>query len=520
MTIYRTLQEIEREPDLTAAECKLLAECGAGEGVIIGTSVPGENTPDKTIRAGIIRYLMLGGCRALRPHEKGVRISGAHIPDALDLQGCDSDLNLVLLRCRLSAPLTLMDARLRGVILTGSHCLGKDNAGRAIIADRLKTTGGVFLSGGFRAEGAVRLLGAEIGGNLACDGATLVHKDGAALLGDGLKTTGGVFLGGGFRAEGSVRLLGAEIGGDLACVGGEFECEKETYTALQADNARIGGTLFWRDAARARGVVNLTRATVSALNDERACWPKGMELNGFTYGSISGGPVDADARLDWLARSDALQEDFQPQPYQQLAKVLREMGHEDDARIVLMEKERRQRTSGREALRRELDGIGITARAQIALSKVRQTLSDKIIGFGYRPFRAIWTLLFLTVIGWALFAQTWAVGNFAPNSDVILISDSWAAQQQADNPAQAWLDAKRARDGHGVGEDYETFLSLAYAADVVIPIIDFGQEAAWAPTTEGWWGAIAWVARWVLKLLGWIAAALGAAAVTGVVRRD
>jgi len=56
---------------------------------------------------------------------------------------------------------------------------------------------------------------------------------------------------------------------------------------------------------------------------------------------------------------------------------------------------------------------------------------------------------------------------------------------------------------------------------VVIPIIDFGQTGAWAPsTTRGPWGERLWWARWILSALGWIVAALGAAAVTGIIRKD
>lgn len=49
--------------------------------------------------------------------------------------------------------------------------------------------------------------------------------------------------------------------------------------------------------------------------------------------------------------------DFQPQPYQQLAKVLREMGHEDDARIILMEKERLQRKDRLRRMSERIDAL-------------------------------------------------------------------------------------------------------------------------------------------------------------------
>lgn len=71
------------------------------------------------------------------------------------------------------------------------------------------------------------------------------------------------------------------------------------------------------------------------------------------------------------------------------------------------------------------------------------------------------------------------------------------------------------------GRDYETFNAVAYAVDLVVPIVSLGQEAAWAPsTTRGPWGWWLWWVRWWLIALGWIVTAIGAAAVTGVIRRD
>ena len=87
----------------------------------------------------------------------------------------------------------------------------------------------MFLRGGFTAtgageHGAVRLLGAHIGGQLDCDGASLRNDSGPALIADGLQVGQGMFLRGGFTAtgagdDGAVRLVGAHIGGQLDCTG-------------------------------------------------------------------------------------------------------------------------------------------------------------------------------------------------------------------------------------------------------------------------------------------------------------
>jgi hypothetical protein len=55
----------------------------------------------------------------------------------------------------------------------------------------------------------------------------------------------------------------------------------------------------------------------------------------------------------------------------------------------------------------------------------------------------------------------------------------------------------------------------------VIPLIDLGQTDAWAPSTNrGVWGERLWRYGFFLHILGWFITALGAAAVTGIIRRD
>lgn len=75
-----------------------------------------------------------------------------------------------------------------------------------------------------RIEGEVRLLGAQIGGDLDCSGAAILNAfregaidSGPALTADGAVVKGSVNLRNGFRAEGEVRLIGADVRTDLDC---------------------------------------------------------------------------------------------------------------------------------------------------------------------------------------------------------------------------------------------------------------------------------------------------------------
>lgn len=132
-----------------------------------------------------------------------------------------------------------------------------------------------------------------------------------------------------------MRLLGAQIGGDLACTGG-------TFANLVAETAAIKGNLFWQGIKGAgTATLCLMNASVGAIADDEASWtaPGKLFLDGFVYERISAGLKDARKRLEWLAR----QEPFSLPPYRQLAKVLREAGDARGAREVLFQMERRRR---------------------------------------------------------------------------------------------------------------------------------------------------------------------------------
>ena len=83
----------------------------------------------------------------------------------------------------------------------------------------------MFLRGGFTATGAgeygaVRLVGAHIGGQLDCTGASLRNDSGPALNASSLQVDQDMFLRGGFTATGggdgvAVDLTGARVGGTL-----------------------------------------------------------------------------------------------------------------------------------------------------------------------------------------------------------------------------------------------------------------------------------------------------------------
>ena len=93
--------------------------------------------------------------------------------------------------------------------------------------------------------------------------------------------------------------------------------------------------------------LDLRSATIGTLWDEKKSWPQKDKLNlsGLVYDAIhEEAPRDSKRRLKWLRLQP--ERPFSPQPYEQLAKVLRASGYERKAKKVLIGKQRDRRRRG------------------------------------------------------------------------------------------------------------------------------------------------------------------------------
>jgi hypothetical protein len=279
-------------------------------------------------------------------------------------------------------------------------------------------------------------------------------------------------------------LVGAKIGGDLYCDGASFRSEKDAYgkpgMALSAYGARISGGLFLKEGASLAGVLDLTAAEFGTINDDPQCWPgKGdLVLNRCRYGAFVGhAPVDAKSRLAWLGRQDAT--DFRPQPYQQLASVLREMGHDDAAKTVLVAKERARRAA---ELRR-------MAGWRKPLHWVWTQLL-RMVGYGYRPALAFVPALAVVLVGWGVIDRAAGAGLLLP-----------AKRAEAGAPAAA-------------------LMPLAYSFEAFVPVVTLGQVEAFRPDMGTRWGRRLQIYLWLHGLAGWLIGGIAAAGVLGLFRRE
>jgi hypothetical protein len=402
----------------------------------------------------------------------------------------------------------------------------------AIRADRMKVGGGVFFNKGFQADGEVSLNGAFVGGDLSCKGGSFRNLNGYAISAENVTVGQNVLLFGGFTAYGKIELFGAKIGQSLNCYGGVFD-----FVIL--NEATIKGLFVWSKIQNANvAELDLRNASVGSLADDEESWPQNghLRLDGFEYQRISDtpleedfleaseessgkkyeihSPMDAPTRLKWLDR----QPQFKPQPYRQLAKVLREMGNDDGAKEVLFELESR----AREEQRKRLNHSPLA----LVFQSGEDVIYDATVGYGVYPGRALWCLCTLTALGWIVHRRAQRVGAMVPTEQ----------------------GACETFHGEGVPPScYTPFNPFIYSLENCLPVIKLGQDERWqpdpnpktrvAPVSAGKCGrAVNWLFdlvpgflvtptwlrffRWVMIIVGWVLAIYFVDALTGVIKTN
>ena len=241
-------------------------------------------------------------------------------------------------------------------------------------------------------------------------------------------TIGGLFdlSGAGYNGEqGPVNMYGLDLSGDMLMTNAEFPCFNLTYARIGGCVDISGGEFTSMDLTGSSiktvlrmGPDNTSRAkwsgkssllllrntvvdTVQAPPDLDA-FPKKLDLNGFKYTHLGEAREEEREKLreddsdmgsrkprwftDWLKRNRS----YSPQPYLQLAEVLRNMGHPVKADAILFE--------GKKCERREIKNRGEKSK-YAWLSVLEYT-----IGYGYRYLRTIPWVMVLTFIGALFFA--------------------------------------------------------------------------------------------------------------------
>jgi hypothetical protein len=245
-----------------------LTDCsGAGDAGLPTLSLEGCDVPDP---------IDLSRARLARLTLRDCRLRKVSAVDAI----VDGELSLAGARPYGAAGAEIFSADISGARIGGDVRLSSaslarriDGDGAVLVGDGAEIGGDVLLDAGFEALGAVSLAHARIAGGLNCDGGQFLNRSedarGAALIARGARIGGDVRLSGAAKAEGAVDLTGADIGGDIDLTQGVIR--NEFGAALLLPNARIAGQVG--GAAKIFGHVSLQGAQIARNLDL-----KGVEI--------------------------------------------------------------------------------------------------------------------------------------------------------------------------------------------------------------------------------------------------
>ena len=472
--------------------------------------------PERTVRARIVCWLLLDGPPALAGRVSALKLVGVQISGSLDLAGGTVEPYVEIRGCRFEREILLPEARFttvrfidcsvprleaarvhtegdlhlprcrfhNGVRLTDAHIgtdllmnqaiVYRDRTGRSIAGDGM-TVGQDLQAELLESHGELSLRSATVGVSLSLRGARLVNPYTRLALnapqltvertlyltpaGVGASMRSGATPARGtriqrFECQGGVRLDDGRFGDavDLERARFTFTDDQElSLRRIQAPELRFLG-----ERPR-RGKVVLSGARVVNLVDRASAWPGpgSLHMGGFSYENlVPQGPFPLEERLGWVAAASA---EYNPEPYERLAAVLRTGGEDEDAREVLLAKQRRRRES-----------LPLAAKSW-------GYAQDWTVAYGYRPGRAaVWM------------AVLWAAGSLA---------FAYAGRPPVNG------------GGHPVWNP------ALFALDLLLPVIDLGQAGQWQ-LSGGW----QWLSA-ALILLGWILATTVAAGASRLLRR-
>lgn len=452
---------------------------------------------------------------------QGVRrdlvVANGQLEGDLAFDNVHTDASIELLGVVLTGTLRLSRAVLNRLVLS-------DTKVQRIEAAGMETARGVDLSDEFTSHERVHLVGAKIHGNLEASRATFgrsmkdKEENRSALVLDAAHIEGNVNLSN-ITADGRVRVWRAEIGGTFTCSGtmaslivrrtsvdqdgkltgavdghvdlrdsvfaGRLYLHRAMLEDLDMRRCSVGGDLYLGHLTVLGTQLNLSGVTVAGdlvvtriepktnaapftirllglragrMQDQEHSWPAGSSASiEFDDITIGGSSLSVGKRIEWLRRNKR----WSPQPWHEMAAMLRRSGNVREARKLAVEGEKEHTRRMKQPLR--------TPHIWLWRKLLHYT-----IGFGYRP-------------GQALICSAIIVGVCA------------AMFTGADF---------RARSG---APDSSTLL---YSLDSFMPI-DLGYFGSRTPT-DWWWSALASAEA----ASGWLLSALVVGALTGLLRKD
>jgi len=417
---------------------------------------------------------------------------------ALHLDGSEISGDLEATGLRVPAgQVRMADVKVGGNVLAARVHL--QHSGRDVIsARRMKVAGNLQLSDA-TVEGTLRLQGVEVGGSIELYGTDAVAPTVRAQtsysvdlrtvrVGRNISLTASGDRP--FRAVGGANLDGATAARRVDLSNAILESLPGHDIALDASDLSADELLLTPGPVP-RGRILLRHAHCRTLDDNNAFWASegGIELEDFRY-DVLNRPIGmkndraVNTRIEQLRRA---MDGYRPGPYDQLANMLRSSGNEEHADTVLFRKQQYRYEALAQGYR--VFGPGV---------RLWSWLQRWMVGYGYRPARALGWLIGLLVVGTLYFGlgvDSCVHEIFRPDSN----------QYYTVRGPRCTVDQQE------TGLEWNAFW---YTADLLVPIVDFGNKGRWYMHGLDKWVSDGFIA------MGWIFATTVAAGAGRMIRRD
>ncbi len=424
--------------------------------------------------------------------------------------------------------------------------------------------GNVLLKNGFLAKGEVDFSSAQIGNNFDCSqGRFISNEENKNVLNcERIKILGDVNLDKNFYANGEVNFYSARINGNLNCDSGNFINKNENAYSLYCQNIEVLGDVFLRKRIYVKGDIDFYSAKIGRtfiLNDG---WIKGdlillsakideldidiknwkidnFVLDGLQYNHFKVEDIVSESLINWLEKKPE-EENFKPQPYKQLVKVLRNMGHHKESNDIMI----------------KYNDITTSKSENWFIKKLKQVYGITA-GYGYKPMRVLGTMFTIWFFCSLFYLYASKVAIFAPSDTLVfqnlkykssinkcgvpLKNFNWSEiyyhnsndddnkcieskmnnieQNQKSNKTQNWTT------NENLEGEYTTFSPYWYSLDILLPIVDLQMDEDWGVFISSINSDITLnhVTRWIVWieiLLGWIYSLILVAILSGLAKNE
>jgi hypothetical protein len=311
------------------------------------------------------------------------------------------------------------------------------------------------------------------------------------INGGGLKVKDSLYFQDDFQATGEIRLYGATI----------------------------GKWLTWKDVNSAP-ILNLRSVSCGILYDEPKSWRiiRKYDLHNFTYKAIDKEAENAfkkknptekynifldkeeinlKNRIEWLNG----QSEFSSKSYEQLAEVFRRSGKIEQAKEILIAKNRNLRKSDKSRWSK----------------KYWYYILGPMIGYGYRPLNTLFIVGFFIVLGTILFGIGYQEGLITPPKGTAYVQRHTGIVIPFDN-------------GRQLSDIYPKFNVFMYSLDAFVPLIDLHQADYWLPNANRGsellnisglglhTGGLLRFYLWIHIIMGWLLSTLLIVGLSGLIR--